>query len=100
MDTLHPVMQAALAAHLAIPSMLAAATVYRPGANRLREYASRAEAEAYDLAAECYPAHVFGLSPALRSAASDAWHDMDRRRVELDEQRADEVHELRERGLL
>ena len=86
---LHPVMAAALAGHLAIPSMLAGAMVYRPAANRFREYRSEAEARTYDLAAECWPANLVDVRPECMRAAKDAWHDMERR-AQLDREAREE----------
>lgn len=96
---LHPVMAAALAGHLAIPSMLAGAMVYRPAANRFREYRSEAEARTYDLAAECWPANLTDVRPELMRASADAWHDMERRAQGREDERADVAQRAREAGL-
>ena len=96
---LHPVMAAALAGHLAIPSMLAGAMVYRPAANRFREYRSEAEARTYDLAAECWPANLADVRPECAQASKDAWHDMERRAQGREDERADVAQRAREAGL-
>ena len=100
MSDLHRIFAAALAPHLNAQAAIDAATVYRPAANRMREYKTAAEAQTYDLAAECWPANLVDVRPELMRAATDAWHDMERRAQMREDERADEVAALRERGLL
>lgn len=96
MSALHPLLAQILTDAQRVPAVLAAATIYRPSANRLREFKTADEAQAYDLAAECYPADVVDLRPELLRAASQAWHDMDRR-ARLDAEARDEQLDERAR---
>ena len=99
MSDLHPIFAAALAPHLNAQAAVAAATVYRPPSNLRRAFPSRAEADAYEAQCECWPRDL-DAPESLRGVVLTAWLDMDERQRARDDDRADEVAELREQGLL